>query len=410
MNGIVIVLVAAVVLVAGYLLYGRWLARTWGIDAKAITPARRMEDGKNFSPASCFTAFSHQFSSICGAGPVTGTIAAMMFGWLPVLLWVLVGGIFFGAVHDFGALYASVKNNGKSLAQLIEKYIGRTGRKLFLLFSWLFTIIVIAAFAFIFWRDYRISARMGYINETVQILGNIYYALYRIDYEEKTYTMIKGSSYVRERLPEKGDYEALLKVAGEVIEEKAYRLGAASHATLDIEQEYYSRSIKYMVFGNILRNGTYPISVSSERIFQAIAIIEYAKKIGADYVAHGSTGAGNDQVRFDLTFQILAPQIGIITPTRDLTLTREQIESVELVDTLPATGTRTNGYGGVSKSYGHFYFDGYGACDLYVYNDTGKYVCLRLSGDDPAYVFLNAETVDATETLYAEISQWYGGT
>ncbi len=146
MNGIVIVLVAAVVLVAGYLLYGRWLARTWGIDAEALTPARRMEDGKNFSPASCFTVFSHQFSSICGAGPVTGTIAAMMFGWLPVLLWVLVGGIFFGAVHDFGALYASMRNNGKSLAQLIEKYIGRTGRRLFLLFSWLFTIIVIAAF------------------------------------------------------------------------------------------------------------------------------------------------------------------------------------------------------------------------------------------------------------------------
>ena len=146
MNGIVIVLVAAVVLAAGYLLYGRWLARTWGIDAEALTPARRMEDGKNFSPASCFTVFSHQFSSICGAGPVTGTIAAMMFGWLPVLLWVLVGGIFFGAVHDFGALYASMRNNGKSLAQLIEKYIGRTGRRLFLLFSWLFTIIVIAAF------------------------------------------------------------------------------------------------------------------------------------------------------------------------------------------------------------------------------------------------------------------------
>ena len=146
MNGIVIVLVAAVVLVAGYLLYGRWLARTWGVDPDALTPARRMEDGRNFSPASRFTAFSHQFSSICGAGPVTGTIAAMMFGWLPVLLWVLVGGIFFGAVHDFGALYASVRNNGKSLAQLIEKYIGRTGRRLFLLFSWLFTIIVIAAF------------------------------------------------------------------------------------------------------------------------------------------------------------------------------------------------------------------------------------------------------------------------
>ena len=146
MNGMVVVVVAAVVLAAGYLVYGRWLAKTWGIDREALTPAKRMEDGKNFSPASCFTAFSHQFSSICGAGPVTGTIAAMMFGWLPVLLWVLVGGIFFGAVHDFGALYASVKNNGKSLAQLIDKYIGRTGRRLFLLFSWLFTIIVIAAF------------------------------------------------------------------------------------------------------------------------------------------------------------------------------------------------------------------------------------------------------------------------
>lgn len=146
MNGMIVVVVAAVVLAAGYLLYGRWLARTWGIDREALTPAKRMEDGKNFSPASCFTAFSHQFSSICGAGPVTGTIAAMMFGWLPVVLWVLVGGIFFGAVHDFGALYASVKNNGKSLAQLVEKYIGRTGRRLFLLFSWLFTIIVIAAF------------------------------------------------------------------------------------------------------------------------------------------------------------------------------------------------------------------------------------------------------------------------
>ena len=107
------------------------------------------------------------------------------------------------------------------------------------------------------------------------------------------------------------------------IEEKALRLGAASHASLDITGEYYDKSIKYMIAGNVLRNGTYPISVSSERIFQAIAIIEYAKKIGADAVAHGSTGAGNDQVRFDLTFQILAPEIEIITPTRDMTLTRE---------------------------------------------------------------------------------------
>lgn len=108
-----------------------------------------------------------------------------------------------------------------------------------------------------------------------------------------------------------------------VIEEKALKLGAASHASLDITGDYYDKSIKYMIAGNVLRNGTYPISVSSERIFQAIAIIEYAKKIGADAVAHGSTGAGNDQVRFDLTFQILAPEIEIITPTRDMTLTRD---------------------------------------------------------------------------------------
>ncbi|MDE7396801.1 MAG: argininosuccinate synthase, partial [Muribaculum sp.] len=104
---------------------------------------------------------------------------------------------------------------------------------------------------------------------------------------------------------------------------RALDLGAKAHATLDITQEYYEKSIKYMIFGNVLRNGTYPISVSSERTFQAIAIIEYAKKIGADCVAHGSTSAGNDQVRFDLTFQIIAPEIEIITPTRDMNLTRE---------------------------------------------------------------------------------------
>ena len=146
MNGITIILISAVVLIIGYLGYGRWLAKSWGVDSKALTPAVRMEDGKDFSPASRFTVFAHQFSSICGAGPVQGTIVAMAFGWVPVMLWVLVGGIFFGAVHDFGALYASMKNNGKSLAQLIEKYIGKTGRRLFLIFTWLFCLIVIAAF------------------------------------------------------------------------------------------------------------------------------------------------------------------------------------------------------------------------------------------------------------------------
>ena len=104
---------------------------------------------------------------------------------------------------------------------------------------------------------------------------------------------------------------------------KALKLGAVSHENIDITQEFYDKALRYMIFGNVLRGNTYPISVSSERVFQAIAIIEYAKSIGADCVAHGSTGAGNDQVRFDLTFQVLAPEIEIITPTRDMTLTRE---------------------------------------------------------------------------------------
>lgn len=147
MNTLVIVLIAAVVLVAAYLFYGRWLAKKWGIDPKAQTPAVKYNDGKDYVPTNGWTVFSHQFSSIAGAGPVTGAIQAAAFGWLPVLLWVLLGGVFFGAVTDFGALYASVKNDGKSMGVLIEKYIGKTGRKLFLLFCWLFTLLVIAAFA-----------------------------------------------------------------------------------------------------------------------------------------------------------------------------------------------------------------------------------------------------------------------
>lgn len=146
MNGLVIILIGIVVLSAGYLLYGRWLANKWGLDPKAKTPAYTHEDGEDYVPSSKFTVFSHQFSSIAGAGPVTGPILASVFGWVPVLLWLIIGGLFFGAVQDFGALYASVKNEGKSMGMIIEKYIGKTGRKLFMLFCWLFTLLVIAAF------------------------------------------------------------------------------------------------------------------------------------------------------------------------------------------------------------------------------------------------------------------------
>ncbi|MDR3328798.1 MAG: argininosuccinate synthase [Prevotellaceae bacterium] len=113
----------------------------------------------------------------------------------------------------------------------------------------------------------------------------------------------------------------------EAITQKATALGSASHVNIDVTQEYYDRCIRYMIFGNILKNSTYPLSVSSERAFQAIAIVEYAKKVGATHIAHGSTGAGNDQVRFDLIFAALAPHIGIITPIRDLTIARhDEIE------------------------------------------------------------------------------------
>ena len=147
MNTLVIVVIAACCLAAGYLLYGRWLAHKWGIDPNAKTPAVTKEDGQDYVPTDGWVVFAHQFSSIAGAGPVTGAIQAAVFGWVPVFLWIILGGIFFGAVTDFGALYASVKNEGKSMGLLIEQYIGKTGKKLFLLFCWLFTLIVIAAFA-----------------------------------------------------------------------------------------------------------------------------------------------------------------------------------------------------------------------------------------------------------------------
>ena len=171
MNTLVIVLIAAVCLFGAYMLYGRWLANKWGIDPSAKTPAVVHEDGRDYVPTDGWTVFAHQFSSIAGAGPVTGAIQAAAFGWLPVLLWVLLGGIFFGAVTDFGALYASVKNDGKSMGMLIEKYIGKTGRKLFLLFCWLFCGIVIAAFADMVAGTFNAFGADGALVEAAQTNG-----------------------------------------------------------------------------------------------------------------------------------------------------------------------------------------------------------------------------------------------
>ena len=147
MNTLVIVLIAAVILFGAYVVYGRWLANKWGIDPKAETPAVKYNDGKDFVPTNGWTVFSHQFSSIAGAGPITGPIGAAIFGWVPVVLWVLIGGIFFGGVHDFGALFASVRNDGQSIGTVVESSIGKKAKRLFLIFSYLTLILVVAAFA-----------------------------------------------------------------------------------------------------------------------------------------------------------------------------------------------------------------------------------------------------------------------
>nr|WP_320593866.1 carbon starvation CstA family protein [Acidaminococcus sp.] len=165
MNGLTLVCIAIVIFACAYLFYGRWLVKTWGIEPDAKTPAYRFEDGRDFAPASRFTVFAHQFSSITGAGPVTGPIIAAMFGWVPAFLWIIVGGIFFGAVQDFTALYASVRNDGKSMGKIIEQYVGKTGCKMFLLFSWLFSLLVIAAFS-----DIMASTFNGF-SKTGELLG-----------------------------------------------------------------------------------------------------------------------------------------------------------------------------------------------------------------------------------------------
>ncbi len=165
MNGLTLVCISIVIFACAYMFYGRWLVKTWGIEPDAKTPAYRLRDDKDYVPASRFTVFAHQFSSITGAGPVTGPIIAAMFGWVPAFLWLLVGGIFFGAVQDFTALYASVKNDGKSMGKLIEQYVGKTGGKMFLIFGWLFCLLVIAAFS-----DIMASTFNGF-SKTGELMG-----------------------------------------------------------------------------------------------------------------------------------------------------------------------------------------------------------------------------------------------
>ena len=147
MNAVVILLISLALLVCGYLFYGKWLAKTWGVDENKPTPAHEMEDGVDYVPAKAPVLLGHHFSSIAGAGPINGPIQAAVFGWVPVLLWVIVGGIFFGAVHDFGALFASVRHKGQSIGEVIADSMGQKSKKLFIVFAYMTLILVVAAFA-----------------------------------------------------------------------------------------------------------------------------------------------------------------------------------------------------------------------------------------------------------------------
>lgn len=147
MSAIVIMLAGFAALFIAYLTYGSWLAKKWGIDPKRPTPAHTMEDGVDYVPAKAPVLLGHHFASIAGAGPINGPIQAAVFGWLPVLLWIVIGGIFFGAVHDFSSLFASARHGGKSIGHVIEVNIGRRGKRLFLVFAWLTLLLVVAAFA-----------------------------------------------------------------------------------------------------------------------------------------------------------------------------------------------------------------------------------------------------------------------
>lgn len=147
MNGIVILLASLAIFIIAYVTYGSWLAKQWGVDPSRPTPSHTEEDGVDFVPAKAPVLLGHHFSSIAGAGPINGPIQAAIFGWVPVLLWIIIGGIFFGAVQDFSSLFASIRHQGKSLGEVIEENISHKTKVCFTVFAWLVLILVVAAFA-----------------------------------------------------------------------------------------------------------------------------------------------------------------------------------------------------------------------------------------------------------------------
>ncbi len=164
MNAVLVLLVGCAILIVGYVFYGSWLAKQWGVDDSKTTPAHELEDGMDYVPAKAPVLMGHHFSSIAGAGPINGPIQAAVFGWVPVVLWVLIGGIFFGAVHDYGALFASIRHKGQSIGEVISANIGKRAKKLFLIFSYLTLILVVAAFAAIVAGTFQATYKDGVLD------------------------------------------------------------------------------------------------------------------------------------------------------------------------------------------------------------------------------------------------------
>ena len=165
MNAVLVLLVGCAILIVGYITYGKWLSEQWGVDASRVTPAHELEDGMDYVPAKAPVLLGHHFSSIAGAGPINGPIQAAVFGWVPVMLWVLIGGIFFGATHDYGALFASVRHKGQSIGEVIAANIGERAKKLFIIFSYLTLLLVVAAFASIVAGTFNGFTADGALNE-----------------------------------------------------------------------------------------------------------------------------------------------------------------------------------------------------------------------------------------------------
>ena len=165
MNTLLLLVICVAVLACGYIFYGRWLCKKWGVgEGNNPTPAHELEDGVDYVPAKAPVLMGHHFSSIAGAGPITGPIGAAIFGWVPVTLWILIGGIFFGGVHDFGALYASIRHKGQSIGEIINANMSKRAKKLFVTFSYLTLILVVAAFASIVAGTFKATFKDGVLN------------------------------------------------------------------------------------------------------------------------------------------------------------------------------------------------------------------------------------------------------